>query len=248
MIQLILAAGYATRLAPLTDTTPKPLLPIAARPMLEHVLASTAAIGPFAETIVITNNKFATKFKDWLSQYRQTHPDFAGAILNDGTNSNDDRLGAIGDLALALERHAIVDDILVIAADNLFTGSLGEFGAQCRGSDCPILGVYDVGSLEAANRFGVVSTDKNGILTDFHEKPQSPQSTLIGIALYYYPASILAHIHRYLAEGNNPDQPGRLIQWLFPQMPVKTAKIPGKWLDIGSHASLDAANALFTGR
>lgn len=246
MKQLILAAGYATRLAPLTDHTPKPLLPIGGRPMLERVLASTEAIGPFEETIIITNNKFAGQFEGWLVGHRATNPDFRGAILNDQTNSNEDRLGAIGDLALALGRHEIDDALLVIAADNLFTGDLSGFGAQCRSSQIPILGVYDVGDLAVASRFGVVSTSENGNLADFAEKPEKPKSTLIGIALYYYPQSTIPHIHRYLAEGNNPDQPGRLIQWLHPQMPIKTAQIPGQWLDIGSHASLAEADALFS--
>ena len=124
MKQIILAAGYATRLYPLTESTPKPLLPIAGVPMLEHVLASSAAIGHIARTMVVTNNKFAGHFEEWLAGYRETNPNFNGAVINDSTTSNEDRLGAIGDLHLVLEQESIEDDILVIAGDNLFTGDL----------------------------------------------------------------------------------------------------------------------------
>ena len=242
MKQIILAAGYATRLYPLTENTPKPLLPVGGRPMLEHVLASSAAIGDIDQTYVVTNDKFAGHFETWRSQ----QPDLACTIINDGTTSNDDRLGAIGDLHLVLEREAIEDDLLVIAGDNLFTGDLSGFGEQCRATQTPVLGVYDVGSLEEATKYGVVAVNAAGQISSFEEKPAEPQSTLIGIALYYYPRTVLAEIRRYIAEGNNPDQPGRLIQWLYPQQPVHTWTVPGDWLDIGSKETLEDANRLFS--
>lgn len=245
MKQIVLAAGYATRLHPLTETTPKPLLPVGGTPMLEHVLASTAAIGEMSQTFVVTNEKYSVNFDDWLTGYQKAYPNFNAAIINDGTTSNDDRLGAIGDLQLVLEREAIDDDVLVIAADNLFTGDLTGFGARCRETNTPVLGVFDVGSLEEAKKYGVVAVDETGRLTSFEEKPAAPKSTLIGIALYFYPRAALPEIFRYLDEGNNPDQPGRLMQWLYPQQPVHTWAIPGDWLDIGSHESLAAANTLF---
>jgi glucose-1-phosphate thymidylyltransferase len=248
MKQIVLAAGYATRLLPLTETTPKPLLPVGGTPMLERVLASSAAIGEMDQTFIVTNEKFAGHFSVWLAGYLQAHPDSHAAIVDDGTTSNDDRLGAIGDLRLVLEREAIDDDVLVIAADNLFTGDLGGFGACCRETNTPVLGVYDVGDLQTAKNFGVVAVDDDGRLTSFEEKPAAPESTLIGIALYFYPRAALPEIFRYLDEGHNPDQPGRLMQWLYPQQPVHTWIVPGDWLDIGSHESLAAANALFASR
>ena len=248
MKQIILAAGYATRLYPLTENTPKPLLPVAGEPMIEHVLASSAAIGHIDRTLVVTNTKFAGHFQEWLAGYQEAHPDFNGAIVNDGTTSNEDRLGAIGDLQLVLEQEAIDDDVLVIAGDNLFTGDLRGFGARCRETNAPVLGLYDVGTREEARKYGVVAVDDDDRLTSFEEKPEEPKSTLIGIALYYYPRATLPEISRYIKEGNNPDQPGRLVQWLYPQQPVYTWTVPGDWLDIGSRETLEAANTLFAAR
>lgn len=235
MKQIVLAAGYATRLHPLTLHKPKPLLPVAGRPMIDHVLASTAAIGEFSDTFVVTNHRFAEQFEQWST---------GCAVVDDGTTSNDDRLGAIGDLQFVIEQHGIDDDLLVVAGDNLFTGSLAGFGKCCRAAASPVLGVYDVGSLEEARKYGVAGVDADGRLTAFEEKPAEPPSTLIGIALYYYPRAVLPEISRYLAEGNSPDQPGRLVQWLYPQQPVRTWTVPGQWLDIGSPETLAAADAL----
>jgi len=246
MKQIILAAGYATRLYPLTENTPKPLLPVGNSPMIEHVIEGTATTGAIDHTYVVTNNKFTAQFTDWLTGYEHAHPDFKGTIINDNTTSNDDRLGAIGDLHLVLSQEDIHDDILVIAGDNLITGDLSEFGQCCRNSQGPVLGVYDVGSHEEAKKYGVVAVDEAGKITSFEEKPANPQSTLIGIALYYYPSAVIPEIFRYLEEGNNPDQPGRLIQWLYPNQPVQTALIPGQWLDIGSKETLETANTLFS--
>ena len=141
--------------------------------------------------------------------------------------------------------HNITSSSVLIAGDNLFTGDLSGFGARCRETQTPVLGVYDVGSLEEATKYGVVAVGDAGQISSFEEKPAQPQSTLIGIALYFYPRAALAEIRRYIAEGNNPDQPGRLIQWLYPQQPVHTWKVPGDWLDIGSKETLEAADALF---
>ena len=248
MKQIILAAGYATRLYPLTERTPKPLLPVAGGPMIEHVLASSAAIGHIDRTLVVTNNKFAGHFQEWLAGYQKAHPNFNGAVINDGTTSNEDRLGAIGDLQLVLEQESIDDDVLVIAGDNLFTGDLRGFGARCRETNAPVLGLYDVGTREEARKYGVVAVDDDDRLTSFEEKPEEPKSTLIGSALYFYPRATLPEISRYIKEGNNPDQPGRLVQWLYPQQPVHTWIVPGDWLDIGSKETLEEANALFAAR
>ena len=242
---IVLAAGYATRLYPLTRDTPKPLLPVAGRPMIEHVLAAAAPIAGIDLTIVVTNDRFTSQFDNWAANAQTPFP---VSILNDGTSNNDDRLGAIGDLHKALKDHAIDEDVIVIAGDNLFTRPFGEFGKFCGDKASPCLGVYDVGTLEESTKYGVVTIDENARITSFKEKPAEPKSTLIGIALYYYPRTVLPEIDRYLDEGNNPDQPGRLIQWLYPQHAVHAWPVPGKWLDIGSHETLAEAQEIFGGR
>jgi glucose-1-phosphate thymidylyltransferase len=239
---IVLAAGYATRLHPLTRDTPKPLLTVAGRPMIEHVLAAAAPIADIDRAIIVTNDRFAAQFENWATAAQAPLPI---TVLNDGTTSNEDRLGAIGDLHKALKDCAVDDDVIVIAGDNLFTKPLAGFGEYCAAKAAPCLGVYDVGSLEEAAKYGVVAINEESRITSFEEKPDTPQSTLIGIALYYYPRAELPEISRYLDEGNNPDQPGRLIQWLFPQTPVYTWPVPGRWLDIGSHETLAEAQEIF---
>ena len=133
----------------------------------------------------------------------------------------------------------------MVAGDNLFSQSLEDFGKVCRKMNAPVLAVYDVGSLEEIKKYNSISLDAAGKIIFFEEKPKQPSSTLTGIALYYYPKAALPLIQQYVAEGNNPDQPGRLVQWLYPRTPVYTWRVPGIWFDIGSKESLDQANQIF---
>jgi glucose-1-phosphate thymidylyltransferase len=242
---LILAAGYATRLYPLTLTQPKPLLPVAGKPMIEHVLDHLAPIGGIDRVYVVTNAKFAGHFQKWADHYGATKSRLNFTIVNDGSTDDSNKLGAIGDLRLVLQRERVNDDLIVVAGDNLFSQSLEAFGTFCREKNAPVLGVYDVGSLEQAKKYGVVTLDGTGRVSSFVEKPEKPASTLIGIALYFYPRATLPLIDQYVAEGNNPDQPGRLIQWLYPRLPVYTWQVPGLWYDIGSKETLEEANRIF---
>ena len=244
---LILGAGYATRLYPLTLTQPKPLLPVAGKPMIDYVMDNLAAIAGIDRVYVVTNAKFAGHFQKWADDYGKRAP-FAFTIINDGSTDDSNKLGAIGDLNLVLKQERVDDDLIVVAGDNLFSEKLGAFGEFCRAKNAPVLGLYDVGSLEAAKKYGVVAVGREGVIADFKEKPAQPASTLIGIALYYYPRATLKLVDQYLAEGNNPDQPGRLIQWMYQQTRVNTWHVPGVWFDIGSKETLDEANRIFGGR
>lgn len=242
---LILAAGYATRLYPLTLTQPKPLLPVSGKPMIEYVLDNIAPIGGIDRVYVVSNAKFAGHFQKWADIYG-ARAKLNFTIINDQSTDDTNKLGAIGDLHLVIQQQKIDDDLIVVAGDNLFSQPLAEFGRFCREKNAPVLGVYDVGSLDQAKKYGVVALDKAGQLSQFIEKPAQPASTLIGIALYYYPKTILPLISQYMAEGNNPDQPGRLIQWLYPKVPVYTWTVPGLWYDIGSKETLEEASRIFS--
>lgn len=242
---LILAAGYATRLYPLTLTQPKPLLPVAGKPMVDYVLDNLAPIPGIDRVYIVTNAKFAGHFQKWADHYRATKSELDFTIINDGSTDDTNKLGAIGDLHLVLQQENLDDDLIVVAGDNLFSQSLEQFGVFCRNKNQPVLGVYDVGSLDQAKKYGVVDADSGGRITSFIEKPENPASTLIGIALYFYPRATLPLIRQYLAEGNNPDQPGRLIQWLYSRQPVFTWTVPGIWYDIGSKETLEEANRIY---
>lgn len=242
---IILAAGYATRLYPLTLTQPKPLLPVAGKPMVEYVLDNLAPIGGIDRVYVVTNAKFAGHFQQWSDHYRAAGSKLNFTIVNDGSTDDSNKLGAIGDVHFVIEREKVDDDVIVVAGDNLFSDKLRDFGEFIRRKNAPVLALYDVGNLEEIKKYNSISVDGQGRITFFEEKPKNPTSTLTGIALYYYPRSSIPLIKQYVAQGNNPDQPGRLVQWLYPRTPVYTWRVPGLWYDIGSKETLEEANKIF---
>jgi glucose-1-phosphate thymidylyltransferase len=242
---IILAAGYATRLYPLTLNQPKPLLPVAGKPILEHVLDNIATVRAIDHGYVVTNAKFTGHFEEWAKDYRGLNLHFGFTIVDDHSTDDTNKLGAIGDLHLVMTKHEIDDDIIVVGGDNLFSNDLAAFGDFCLRMKAPVTAVYDVGDLEEIKKYNAIEIDENDRITYFEEKPKVPKSTLTGIALYYYPRSALGLIRQYIAEGNNPDQPGRLVQWLYPRVPFYTWKVPGLWFDIGSIETLEEANRVF---
>jgi glucose-1-phosphate thymidylyltransferase len=242
---LILAAGYATRLYPLTENKAKPLLEVAGKPMIEWVLDNLAPIPDIDRVYVVTNNKFAKAFEEWSTDYKSRGARMEFTIVNDGSTNDSDKLGAIGDIHHVLKTQNIShQDLLVVAGDNLFSQPVPEFAIEAKKHPAT-LALYDVGDLEAIKKYNNVSTDARGVITHFEEKPANPTGTKTGIALYYYRSDILPLIDQYVAEGNNPDQPGRLIQWLFPRIEVGTWDVPGTWFDIGSKETLLEANDVF---
>jgi glucose-1-phosphate thymidylyltransferase len=248
MNALILAAGYATRLYPLTLNQAKPLLLVGGKPIIERVVAHLLPITDLKTFYIVTNHKFAQQFMDWTGDYRQRNKSARFEVLDDGSTSDADKLGAIGDIFFAVEQKNIYsEDLLVVAGDNLFSESLANFADFAREHPATI-GVYDVEGLEEAKKYNQLTTNPAGIVTEFIEKPTHPSSTLCGIALYYYSPEALRLLKTYLAEGNNPDQPGRFVQWLYKRIDIFTYPIDGLWYDIGSHESLAEANEVFSGR
>jgi glucose-1-phosphate thymidylyltransferase len=241
---VILAAGYATRLYPLTLDRPKALLPVGGKPMLDHLLEQLERVEGLDEVYVVTNSKFADAFREWAAG----HSGLPLRILDDGTVDDDSRLGAIGDLDLTIREAELEDDLLVLAGDNLFSESIAPFPVFALEKAGPALGVYDVGDLDTIRRYSVIELDGDDRVTRLEEKPEQPRSTLAGIALYFYPRSALRLVREYLEDGNNPDQPGRLVQWLYPRTPVYGWRVPGRWFDVGSKETLAEADQAFTGR
>ena len=234
MKAVILAAGYATRLYPLTLDRPKHLLEVGGRPILD-LLLDRLPVEELETVYVVTNSKFAPRFREWA----ESHP--AGIeVIDDGTTSDDDRLGAIGDLQLVIST-GIDDDLLVAAGDSLFSDPLDGFVRFARERAAPVIAAYDVGDLEEIKRLSAIEVDEDSRVTSFQEKPERPTSTLAGIALYFYPRSMLPLVAEYLEAGNNPDQPGRLLQWLHERTPVYAWLVPGRWFDIGTPETLAEA-------
>ncbi|MFN2533478.1 MAG: nucleotidyltransferase family protein [Pyrinomonadaceae bacterium] len=243
---IILAAGYATRLYPLTLNQPKPLLHVAGKPMLEHVLDNVATIPDITHAYVVTNAKFVDHFQKWADTYRHPKLKFGFTIIDDGSTDDSNKLGAIGDTHLVLTKCNVNENVIVVGGDNLFSEDLSGFGEYCKQKNAAVTAVYDVGDLEEIKKYNAIEIDKEGRITFFEEKPKHPKSTLTGIALYFYPRTVLPLLHQYIEEGNNADQPGRLVQWLYPRVPFYTWKVPGLWYDVGSKETLEEANEVFS--
>lgn len=240
MKAIILAAGYATRLYPLTETRAKPLLPLAGRPMLDYLLDRIREAREIDEVHVVTNHKFAEPFAEWASSRDVV-------VHDDGTTSEGDRLGAIGDIQFVIESAGLEDeDLIVIAGDNLFDFSVAGYVSWWQGKgDASAVVLYDVGNLELVRKYSSVELDENEQLLSFIEKPENPTSTLVATASYIYHRSHVPFIRRYLDEGNAPDQPGRLVAWLVPRLPVYGFTATGDWRDIGDAGQLlEADNRL----
>jgi glucose-1-phosphate thymidylyltransferase len=241
MKALILAAGYATRLSPLTDSIPKMLLTLAARPMLDYLLDRIREVGEIDEIHLVTNARFAEAFRDWAPKDVIVH--------DDGTTSNEDRLGAIGDIAFAIERGRLDgDDLLVVAGDNLIGYSLSDFVDFWRAKGGSAIAVHEVDDRDLLKQYGVVEVDEDDRVIGLEEKPVEPRSDLAATASYIYRGDDLALLPRYLDEGNPPDAPGNYTVWLYTRAPVYAYRVSGEWHDIGDLGQLLAADNLLRER
>ena len=245
MHALILAAGYATRLYPLTRACPKPLLPVAGRPVVQHILERLRSVPALDGTLVVTNAKFAPPFRAWSRTLRLRRPP---VILNDGTTSNRHRLGAIGDMALALRRRPeLRGDLLIVAGDNLFDWSLASFVRLAhRRRPAATLGLQRIRQRALLRQYGTVRRARNGRLTAFIEKSPHPASSLVALGIYYFPAEVLTLLQQYVAQGGLPDAPGYFLEWLIRRHPVYGHIFRGSWYDIGDFSSYRDACRAFT--
>ena len=246
MDALILGAGYATRLYPLTQDRPKPLLPVGGIPILQRICEQLYDSGSFGHIHVVTNHRFADHYDRWLADFRRQRSLPAPVTIHDDqTTTPENRLGAIGDLRFVIDQAPVKDDLLVIAGDNLIAGSLAPFlrHAASRGAS---VGLKDLRSKELVSLYGVVETAPDGRIIGFEEKPQQPRSTLIAVGLYYFPAATLPLVRKYLDLGKSKDQPGYYVQWLHTKTPVYGHVLEGDWYDIGDLESYHQADAVMS--
>lgn len=230
---VILVAGYATRMYPLTEHCPKALLPVRGVQIIDYILGKVFAIKHPAirRVTLVSNHRFHGHFLNW-QRWREPHAPLE--VLDDGSTTDDNRLGAIGDIQFAIERQKIADTTLVLAGDNLFEFDLTDLVAlsERKSSDCII--VRDIESVEARRRTGIAVLDDQSRVIDFEEKPREPKSQWGVPPIYCYRRETIPLIGQYLREGGNHDAPGNLIAWLHKRKPVYALPVDGHVLDVGS--------------
>lgn len=240
---ILLCAGYATRLFPLTKDFPKALLEIGKRPLLDYILDEVNTIREVDEIYLVTNAKYAPHFYAWAKSKNNDKPI---TVLNDGTTSNEDRLGAIGDIKYTIDKMNIQDDLMIIAGDNLFTFKLIDMMNFYKKVKTSVVSVKEIADKEILKGLGVISVDENDTVIDFVEKPSEPKSNLGAYAEYIYPKEIIDLIEQYINEGNNKDAPGNLLSWLYKRTTVKAFKFDGECYDVGTHESLEKVNDIYS--
>jgi glucose-1-phosphate thymidylyltransferase len=237
MKAIVLAAGFATRMYPLTRTKAKPLLDVAGAPILTHILLRVEALDEISSAVVVANRRFYGDFVRWADTTKFRFP---VEVVSDGASEDENRLGAVRDMALGMEHAAVGEDCLVVAGDTLVDVDLAGPAAVFHANRRPLLLVRDVDA-RGASPYNDVEVDPGGRVTSFREKPADANSGLAAICLYFFPAEVRALVRRYLDTGANPDSPGRFVEWLVRETPVDATRFTGRWFDIGSIEGLEHA-------
>ena len=237
---LILAAGYATRLYPLTENFPKPLLKVGEKTILDWLIDDIDRAGVVDEYVVISNHKFAGIFEEWAKGKRVT-------VLDDGTSTNETRLGAVRDIQFAIDTLGLDDDLLVIAGDNLLDFSLVRFidYARAKGTTC-IMRYYEP-SVEKLRKTGVATVDEDGLILSMVEKPAEPKSHWCCPPFYFYRREDVSLVKVGIESGCGVDAPGSFIAWLCGQTRVHAWEMEGRRYDIGNLASYEEVQRTYKG-
>lgn len=235
---IILAAGYATRLYPLTINKPKPLLKVAGKPIINYLIEKIESIDEVNEVFVVTNNKFYDNFMQW-----KIKNDFKKkvTVINDGTKSDEDRLGSIGDTYFVINEKNIKEDILVLGGDNLFEDGLNEIHLIFKSKKMSSIALNDVKDVELAKLLGIVELNENNKIIGFEEKPMNPKSTLASTAVYFIKNDDLMIIGECMDKGIC-DRAGDFVKYLSEKRDVHGFVFNKKWHDIGSFGQLERAN------
>ena len=226
---LILAAGYATRLYPLTENFPKPLLKVGEKTILDWLVDDIDQSGAVDEYVVISNHKFAHHFEEWASESK-----YKITVVDDGTVTNETRLGAVCDIKFAIDELSINDDILVIAGDNVLDFSLTRFILYAKEKGTSAIMRYYEPRPEKLRKSGVVSINADDLVLEMQEKPKDPKSEWCAPPFYYYTADDSKKIPEAIADGCGTDAPGSYIAWLCKRSPIHAMEMPGKRYDIGN--------------
>ncbi|MBE7036410.1 MAG: nucleotidyltransferase family protein [Ruminococcaceae bacterium] len=242
MICLILAAGYATRLYPLTENFPKPLLTVGDKTILDHLTDDLYAGGEISEFVLISNHKFVEHFEKWAKEkpYKIT-------VVDDGTTSNEERLGAVRDIQFAINQLKIADDVLVIAGDNILDFSLNLFVQYAKEKQASAVMRYFEEDVACLRKCGVMEIEEDGLIIDLVEKPQEPKTNWCCPPFYVYMQDDIAQLGRAIEEGCGVDAPGSLVTWMCHNTRVYAFEMPGKRFDIGDLESYEKVQKEYRG-
>jgi len=239
---IVLAGGYAKRLLPLTLDKPKALLPIAGKPILDHIMEKLEALNPPLSRIVLsTNLRFQPQFQEWMAARAYMNVE----LVPDDAESEEQKPGAIKAMANIIARSE-EDDVLVIAGDGMFNDDLTGMLQAFNKKNTAVVALYQVRSLEEAKRCATIKADKNGKILEFKEKPSQPKTTMVCGAVYTFPKGVSKRFREYLALGLPTDQPGRFVEWLYKQEPVYGYMLKDYLWDIGTRESYKACDEFFS--
>ena len=239
---LILAAGYATRLYPLTENFPKPLLEVQGKTILDWLVDDIDTAGLIDEYVVISNHKYAHHFENWAKG-----KNMKVTVVDDGTSSNETRLGAVRDIQFAIEERNLDDDMLVIAGDNVLNFSLRKFLAYGAEKKTSCIMRYFEGNEQKLRKCGVVQIDGNDRILSMEEKPAQPKSNWCCPPFYYYTKEDARLVAKGIEAGCGTDAPGSYIAWLCQQTPVYAMEMPGKRFDVGNLESYNKIREEYEG-
>ena len=238
MKAIVIAAGYATRLYPLTLDFPKGLLVVGGRAIVDYLMDQIETVPDVDGVYLVTNNRFAGHYGRWAAG-RNGRLDVD--VIDDGTTSNENRLGAVGDIRFAIQTRDISDDVLVCGSDNLFRFRLKDLVADFRANPAAHICVCHVDDPEDRRRRGIAVLDGENRVVKFDEKPEQPESCWGSAAIYVYPAATIKRFDEYVESGRTPDAPGHFVEWLCRVEPVYAHRIRGSTIDIGSPKALEQA-------
>ena len=241
MICVVLAAGYATRLYPLTENFPKPLLPVGGKPILNRLLDDIDTLPGITGHVIISNHKFISHFEAWDKQHYVNQI----TLLDDGSTDNDHRLGAVKDIQFALDELNLAEDLLVIAGDNVLDFSLAGFlqFAKDKGTSCVMC--HEERELKKQRKTAIITKNADDLILTYEEKPQDPKGNLAVPPFYFFRVADAKLIPDAIADDCNTDAPGSFVAWLCKHVPVHAWDMPGKRYDIGDAKSYEAAQAIF---
>ena len=241
---IVLAAGYATRLYPLTENFPKPLLEVNGKSILDYLIEDLDKIDEVNEHIIISNGKFAHIFEQWAEKSNYSKP---VTVLNDGTMSNETRLGAVKDILFAIKERNIDEDVFILAGDNLVEFSFEKFidFAKEKNTSCVIVNYEE--KLEELRKCGVMIPDENMKIISMEEKPQNPKSNWCVGPFYYYRKEDLKWVEKGIEDGCGTDAPGSFVCYLCEKTDVYAWEMPGERFDIGGFESYEEVKKTYKG-